>query len=145
MQTNYFTLAKSRQLFSCNPRMEKALQSVAAQSSSEPANVNVEVVDPPSKPINPPSPTKPSQITSALKGIPPALLEKVLHFQPYYCHLLNVFLWFLIFNCLSFWRYELGKLPKPWKQWHVHLPNARKLFNMPVSQSFQEYWEMSLL
>ncbi|KAE8739569.1 hypothetical protein FOCC_FOCC014929 [Frankliniella occidentalis] len=69
-------LAKQRQLYSCNPRMEKALESVAQANSPAVPTVNVQVVNP--TPTNPPtSPFKSMKLSSALKGIPKALLEKV--------------------------------------------------------------------
>lgn len=71
-------LAKARDLYSCNSRMEKALQSVANASSGIPlANVNVEGVDPPAPTNTQQSPSKSLQLASALKGIPKALLEKI--------------------------------------------------------------------
>ena len=74
-------LAHARHLFSVNPRMGKALERVAANGETM---VEVEVVDaqtstPPASPaarVAPAVPTKPN-ITSALKGLPKALLEKV--------------------------------------------------------------------
>ena len=75
-------LACARQLYSCNPRMEKALENVAQSRNNggddiQAQNVRVEVVDSPAAPCNPPSPTKSLQISAALKGIPKALLEKI--------------------------------------------------------------------
>lgn len=63
--------------------MEKALESVAQSHSNEGSqhaqDVHVEVVSAPSTaPSNPPtSPLKSLKLSSALKGIPKALLEKV--------------------------------------------------------------------
>lgn len=73
-------LARARQMVSCNPRMEKALESVAqANNSCDVPTVNVTVVDASSPaPVDPPSsPMKSMQISAALKGLPKALVEKI--------------------------------------------------------------------
>ncbi|XP_034251008.1 DNA replication factor Cdt1 isoform X2 [Thrips palmi] len=68
-------LAKAKQLISCNPRMEKALASVAQSNTGLPQSTTDNItVDPPA-PNNPPTPVfKNMQL---LKGIPNSLLEKV--------------------------------------------------------------------
>lgn len=68
-------LAKAKQLISCNPRMEKALASVAQSNTGEmKSTADGQLADAPT-PNNPPTPVfKNMQL---LKGIPNALLEKI--------------------------------------------------------------------
>lgn len=83
-----FVSARARELYSCNSRMEKALESVArsqsnVEASNQPQNVDVKVVNALSTaPSNlPTSPLKNLRLSAALKGVSKALLERVNYFS----------------------------------------------------------------
>jgi len=73
---------KSRNLFSCNLRMEKALQVVSESSQSE-------VPTTPTKSLRSISDPASSPISTMLTGIPKALLEKVCTVQHVWCIVLE--------------------------------------------------------
>jgi hypothetical protein len=62
---------KARNLFSCNLRMEKALQTVCEESSQS------KIQTTPTKSLHLISGPSTSPVSTMLKGIPKALLEKV--------------------------------------------------------------------
>lgn len=66
---SFYFPAKAKQLISCNPRMEKALESVAQSNTGAPVST------PEVQAANPPTPA--FKNTKLLKGIPNSLLEKV--------------------------------------------------------------------
>lgn len=71
----FFLIAKAKQLISCNPRMEKALASVAqSDTCAQKSTADVQVADPPT--LNNSS-TPVIKNMQLLKGIPNSLLEKV--------------------------------------------------------------------
>ena len=73
---------KSRNLFSCNLRMEKALQTVSESSESE-------VPTTPTKSLHNSSDHAMLPISTMLAGIPKALLEKVCTIQHVWCIVLG--------------------------------------------------------
>jgi hypothetical protein len=62
---------KAKNLFSCNLRMEKALQTVCKESSQS------DIQTTPTKSVHLISGTAASPVSTLLKGVPKALLEKV--------------------------------------------------------------------
>ena len=73
---------KSKNLFSCNLRMEKALQAVSESSQSD-------VPTTPTKSLHNISDSASSPISTMLTGIPKALLEKVCTVQHVWCIVLE--------------------------------------------------------
>lgn len=83
MYCNFVFAEKAKNIFSCNLRMEKALQTVSEESS------RLEVPSTPTKSLNTMSGAATSPISTMLKGIPKALLEKVCIFQNVSCIMLS--------------------------------------------------------
>lgn len=79
---NFLLAEKSRNLFSCNLRMEKALQAVSESSQ-------LEVPTTPTKSLHNISDRPSSPISTMLAGIPKALLEKVCTVQHVWCIVLE--------------------------------------------------------
>jgi hypothetical protein len=88
-----FFVEKSRNLFSCNLRMEKALQTVSESSQSE-------VPTTPTKSLHSVSDPAASPISKMLAGIPKALLEKVCKIQHVWCIVLGFVIGLSFICCL---------------------------------------------
>lgn len=99
-------IEKAKSLFNCNTRMEKALQRLAEakmtsksgssnisstnESTNDMKNVNISIIDTP-----PTTPTvEKNYLSTAFKGIPKALLEKVELYIlfSFFCDSINIFI-----------------------------------------------------